>query len=590
MRRIGPAFALLILLEFWLARPASAQGAPLVPPPTTVVQTQKAAAPAPEACVIPSVEDLCLDRAALPKCAIVGHPPKGNLSLSVLIDDAYTWRPQGGDVKFSLKGPGLVPAGADVAVCMGWKTGSATPVTWHLTPSLRLQPTTDTTTATFLATVPPLGAQTHSFWSRVFGPAPADVAAAWGLVPYADFRVVAKTHDGLGWEYLDLRQPLGVTSPFAAAFLALLFITVGLIVLFLVAQARNIPGSGRSVLLRIISTKTGYASLSQLQILLWAFVIGSSAIYVIGLSGNLIDLSDGTLVLLGISGVSTVGAKLQGQTNAALGTSATASPGPLATPAVIAPMGDSEAVLAWSAPPIGGTVDSYTVLYRVQGTPNWLTATESLVTPGFRVVNLNPNTPYEFQVVAVNSAGSSVSSSAEAATAPALPGVAVTGFQPSVALSNSQVQMIWTAGQPGDLYRVQYRVHDSDDDWTDAPRNAAGALANGLEAATAFDFRIAGAPAPPNAAAAPAYGPWTYTLVSTKGPRIPRWSDLVISSNGLDEIDVTRVQMLFFTVIVAVFVALKVISSSSIPEIPASFLTLMGISNSVYLGSKYIRG
>ncbi len=52
------------------------------------------------------------------------------------------------------------------------------------------------------------------------------------------------------------------------------------------------------------------------------------------------------------------------------------------------------------------------------------------------------------------------------------------------------------------------------------------------------------------------------------------------------ELDVTRVQMLFFTLITAVFVVLKVMTSYEIPIIPEGFLILMGISNSVYVGSK----
>jgi hypothetical protein len=54
------------------------------------------------------------------------------------------------------------------------------------------------------------------------------------------------------------------------------------------------------------------------------------------------------------------------------------------------------------------------------------------------------------------------------------------------------------------------------------------------------------------------------------------------------EIDVTRVQMLFFTLITATFVAVKILVSSEIPDIPQGFLLLMGISNGVYLTAKFI--
>ncbi len=53
------------------------------------------------------------------------------------------------------------------------------------------------------------------------------------------------------------------------------------------------------------------------------------------------------------------------------------------------------------------------------------------------------------------------------------------------------------------------------------------------------------------------------------------------------ELDVTRVQMLYFTLITAVFVLMTVLSSYAIPVIPEGFLVLMGISNSLYVGSKF---
>lgn len=71
----------------------------------------------------------------------------------------------------------------------------------------------------------------------------------------------------------------------------------------------------------------------------------------------------------------------------------------------------------------------------------------------------------------------------------------------------------------------------------------------------------------------------------------PQWSDLIVneSQEGVREIDVARVQMLLFTLISASFVVVKVIAGYVIPEIPVGYLTLMGISNGVYVGSKVVR-
>src|SRR5262249_4536013 len=70
--------------------------------------------------------------------------------------------------------------------------------------------------------------------------------------------------------------------------------------------------------------------------------------------------------------------------------------------------------------------------------------------------------------------------------------------------------------------------------------------------------------------------------------REPYWSDLLTADRGANEIDVTRVQMLIFTLISAAFVGLKVVVSYEIPEIPENFQLLMGISNGVYIGGRHL--
>ena len=69
--------------------------------------------------------------------------------------------------------------------------------------------------------------------------------------------------------------------------------------------------------LLLIVSQSGYASLSQFQIVLWTFLIGASAIYVMALSGELIEITNGTLILLGISGAAAIGAKVHGANESA---------------------------------------------------------------------------------------------------------------------------------------------------------------------------------------------------------------------------------------------------------------------------------
>ena len=66
-------------------------------------------------------------------------------------------------------------------------------------------------------------------------------------------------------------------------------------------------------------------------------------------------------------------------------------------------------------------------------------------------------------------------------------------------------------------------------------------------------------------------------------PRDPKWLDL-FQTEGRP--DLYKVQMALFTTLAAVFVTSKIYGTLEFPELPAGLLTLIGISNGVYLGSK----
>ncbi len=70
-------------------------------------------------------------------------------------------------------------------------------------------------------------------------------------------------------------------------------------------------------------------------------------------------------------------------------------------------------------------------------------------------------------------------------------------------------------------------------------------------------------------------------------PGKPAWSQMLVDKFSGD-LDVTRVQMLIFTLITAAFVAVQVVATYSIPDISDSFMVLMGISNGVYLAGRQI--
>ncbi len=516
--------------------------------------------------------------------------PAGNLKLSVTVDRTTVWQPRGGEVKFTITGTGFSPENMAIIACFRWKADdTAKPVK---SPAVRLIDNGTAGAATFSATVPELSEARWGWLDRVSGQAAGGASTGLAIVPLADFRVMARSmaNPATAWSPLDVTLPVGITSPPFSATVAIVLVVIAWTVLYTFGRIRDVPG-GSDPLLNIISTKGGYASLSQLQIILWSFVIGASAVYVMALSGNLIDITQGTLVLLGISGVATVGSKLQSHTE----TQSAPPSRPVAPGAVVGfgrngPEGDTEVRLYWAAPTDGGRPDSYTVQYRaVAANPGpWLTATSTLTRPGFRVVGLTSKTSYEFQVFGVNAAGPGAAVLVTGTTQPppaAGPGI-VANFRP-FDVTNTKIELIWDALANAASYKVQYRIHDSDDGWSAAGSTIDSAVIAGLQARTLYDLRIAAA-ASPATGATPSFGPWATTAVATTGPRIPLWSDLVVAGDGQNEIDVTRVQMLFFTVIVAIFVALRVLTSSEIPTIPEGFLLLMGISNGVYLTAKFI--
>lgn len=108
------------------------------------------------------------------------------------------------------------------------------------------------------------------------------------------------------------------------------------------------------------------------------------------------------------------------------------------------------------------------------------------------------------------------------------------------------------------------------------PECTADGLTNGL----AYDFRVA-------AVNATGQGLWS-AVVTARTLRNPQWADLVVTGDGRGEVDVTRAQMLFFTLVAAFFVGMKVLTSYVIPDIPQGILLLMGISNGAYLTAKFI--
>ncbi len=108
---------------------------------------------------------------------------------------------------------------------------------------------------------------------------------------------------------IDVITTVGITQLWFAALMVIAAISIILALLWWVCSYRLTDVSRTKPFLCLITTRRGFASLSQFQIVLWTLVVLASIIYVIALSGDLIEITTGTLVLLGISGTATVVAK-----------------------------------------------------------------------------------------------------------------------------------------------------------------------------------------------------------------------------------------------------------------------------------------
>lgn len=364
------------------------------------------------------------------------------------------WQPIGGLIEFTINSVKPIDADAPVTTCFRWKTVPPQENNFIEAVPTRLELSNQGRTLKVTVAVPePLEKKTTGPIDR----------AVW-VVPLAEMRTLVVNKGEAGT--LDVWSVIGITHPTAALALALLAVALGLYALYRTAGAR-ITHEGinkANWFLRIISTPSAVASLSQLQIVLWTFAVLASAVYVALLSGQLIEITTGTLVLLGISGLATLGTQAHnaGQLAAKQNAAATAA---------------KELDAATAAAP--------------------------------------------------------TNSAAPTASAPA-PATAATATSTAAALEDPVV-------------KAEIKADDA--------QSKVDALTK-----------------PPES-------------------RMPKWTDLLVneSDDGRREIDVTRVQVLLFTVITAGFVLITVIATYVIPEIPQGFLILMGISNGVYIGSKVVQ-
>jgi hypothetical protein len=227
-----------------------------------------------------------------PSCADPIQPKAvENPKISIVPDPKTAWQPRGGTLSFTVSGNNVSLDGIKVIVCFGWPADNWKDTKFPLEARVSLAKF-DTNSATYSVVVPDLD-WAHVSWTYR--------TALW-TVPLATMRIMA--YGGPATPMVDVQPYIGITSPLLAMLLAVLAVAIAFVLFYFFGRNRGVPGKG--LLLWMISTRNGVASLSQAQIVLWTFLIGAAAIYVMALSGVLIDITDSTLVLLGIAGVATV--------------------------------------------------------------------------------------------------------------------------------------------------------------------------------------------------------------------------------------------------------------------------------------------
>src|SRR5438874_387803 len=250
-----------------------------------------------------------------PGCKTLAKASAGGASVVQAAEESLqhkSWQAEGGEIQFAVKSLVAIPADASVVVCFRWQSKSESKADFIEKLPSRLELSSDGKLLKVTTAVP-----------SDLGPKPSDVATALPLVPLAEVRILAI--DNKKKELTaDASTAIGITYPLGGLILALAAVALGFGVLY-IAVVRRVTHPGilqANWLLRIISTPSGFASLSQFQIVLWTFVVAASAVYVMSLSGQLIQITNGMLVLLGIAGLAGIGAKAHSE---ALGATAEAT-------------------------------------------------------------------------------------------------------------------------------------------------------------------------------------------------------------------------------------------------------------------------
>ena len=245
-------------------------------------------------------------------------------TFAVLLDWGTPWQPRGGVVRFSVNGTGFAPA--VLTAC--FRLAGTKDETWLPLPGLNLE-----------KVVPAESSSSYTF--RVPGNLSAETLPLLGR----QIEIRLSAIDGNGILLIDTLREVRVTSVGLAGVVAVAAVLLAAFAIWQTRRSRAVPGG--DWLLSLIASSDGRASLSQAQIMLWTFIISGSAVFVLMLSGNLVEIGNKVLWLLGIAGVAVVAAKVKDAPKIEGGLTAV----PAAVTALAASVKEDTVRLSWTAPP-----------------------------------------------------------------------------------------------------------------------------------------------------------------------------------------------------------------------------------------------
>jgi hypothetical protein len=246
----------------------------------------------------------------MPDCGTKPDDTKATSGV-IYIEPGKDWQPRGGQIEFTIKAANQL-GDATILVCFGWQNGQQHPEDYTQSAPARILGMDADRSLRLAVTIPNLPpAPPRDFQAEDPTKRAGRYTGFW-IVPLANMRVLA--FDATGKILLDSQVPVGITSAILSAAVAIGVVVVALLLLSIIKLPSLAPPA--TLPLRLVSDANGYASLSQFQIILWSFVVGASAAYVMALSGTLIEITSGALVLLGISSAAVLGARIKASQDA----------------------------------------------------------------------------------------------------------------------------------------------------------------------------------------------------------------------------------------------------------------------------------